>query len=637
MHAIVLALTAIMSSAAATEPCWPFLRGPNYDGHSAETGLAAHWPAAGLPLLWHVDLGQGFSGFVVRGDRVFTQRQSLAGQFVICLDAWSGKTLWEYRYDYPFEPTGLYPGPRSTPTLARDQVYFATPGGVVGCLTEAGRLVWQVNLQATLGAFDLGFGYACSPVVVDDLVVLTVGARGASLVALDADTGKTVWQAGDDRASYTPALPIKHRGRTLLIGHLENSLVAHDLATGQREWRLPLSQGYDEHSAWPIYAEPHLWISAPFQAGSRLLELREGEPPAAIWKQRLMSNDVASSVLVGGHVYGFDLREPQVRLHRTSRGQYRCLEFLTGKECWATSAVAHATTIVADGKLILLTDTGDLVLAQATPERYHELARCSILPGEIGWTAPALCGKRLFARNHSRAVCVYLGFAEELAAQHAERETRTTLDLPPDRARTWPELLGIDPRMALAVPDNTQLRRWFWIGLSTLLLASVGSTAVMLTVRVVRPRTSFASLTAWRDGLLRGTAFVAGCAGTTAFSHLGGDFAFTWMTAVFVLFDWASARSFSRGDESAGAWQRRRVDLVFVAGCLAYFEICRHWSLIFAWFFLPGFLAAIPLLWLGYRWRPTSVVRWIAADLARVAAYAAMSLAGALLLRWYAW
>jgi hypothetical protein len=119
---------------------WPFIRGPDFNGHSAEIHLANSWPSEGPPVLWNRPLGQGYSAFTAAGNRVFTQYQTLGGQYVICLNADTGQTLWEYRYDWPYEAGGVYPGPRATPTLADGGVYFAAPSGMVGCLSWEGDL-----------------------------------------------------------------------------------------------------------------------------------------------------------------------------------------------------------------------------------------------------------------------------------------------------------------------------------------------------------------------------------------------------------------------------------------------------------------------------------------------------------------
>ena len=124
-------------SAAAAGPGWPHRRGPGYDGISVETDLADSWPAEGPPLLWSQPCGRGYSGIVVAGNRLFTQTQSLTAQDVECRHADSGELVWRHRYAWPYEPAGMYPGPRATPTWHDGRLYFAGPDGQVGCLNAA--------------------------------------------------------------------------------------------------------------------------------------------------------------------------------------------------------------------------------------------------------------------------------------------------------------------------------------------------------------------------------------------------------------------------------------------------------------------------------------------------------------------
>ncbi len=125
---------------------WPFIRGAGFDGHSPETQLADAWPAGGPPIVWRRPLGEGFSSLVVGDGRVYTQYQDASGQFVVCLDSATGETIWRYRYDWPFELGEKYPGPRATPTLVHGRIYFAGPSGLIGCLSDRGKLVWSVNV-----------------------------------------------------------------------------------------------------------------------------------------------------------------------------------------------------------------------------------------------------------------------------------------------------------------------------------------------------------------------------------------------------------------------------------------------------------------------------------------------------------
>ena len=373
---------------------------------------------------------------------------------------------------------------RRRPTGA-GRLYFADPRGTIGCLDAAsGRLLWRVNVTERFGSSGTEFGYACSPTVFEGKVILPVGGRSASLVALDAEDGSVVWQSGDDAASYTPAYPITFQGRQLVLGYLQNALVCHDLQTGALIWRRPLSSGYDEHAAWPIYVEPHLWISSAFQGGSELLEFTgdPDQPLRTVWKSELMSNDIFSSVLVDGALYGFDLREAQAKVHRPSRGQFRCIDFLTGQEHWSTGdaklrrefqpsaadagqRVGHATVLVADGKLFLFNDTGELILARATKSRYEELARVSILGGEICWTQPTLNRGRLFVRNQSRAACVYVGDPKLLAPQ-TRQAALTAADIPQAKyIDVAAVILGVEPEYAFDIPSDEWLRQWFFISL----------------------------------------------------------------------------------------------------------------------------------------------------------------------------
>lgn len=116
-----------------TTHSWPYLRGPNGDALSAETGLAEAWPSDGPPVLWSREIGQGYSGIIVVGDRAYTQTQRLYGQYVVALDAETGDTVWEYRYGWPYQDR-MYPGPRATPTWCDGKVYYCGPSGIVGCL-----------------------------------------------------------------------------------------------------------------------------------------------------------------------------------------------------------------------------------------------------------------------------------------------------------------------------------------------------------------------------------------------------------------------------------------------------------------------------------------------------------------------
>ena len=404
---IALTIGTFLCASAVALADWPHLRGPDYDGVSRETGLADAWPEHGPPRLWTRELGQGYSGLIVADGKLFTQRQTLGGQYLLCLDPATGETVWEHRYDWAWQPKGAYPGPYSTPTFYRGKLFFTSTSGLVGCVdANTGVPLWSLNVRDQFQGKGFGFGYAATPLVEDDKLILPVGGLDASFVALDVADGQTVWRVGSDPASYASAFPLTVQGRRCVVGYLENAMILVELATGKLLHRLPLSSGYDEHSAWPIYCEPHLLLASPFRVPAERFELRSGPDDAVVckpdWTSKALCNDVVSSVLYREHLYGFNLKQWQSSAHRASRGTFRCLDWATGRTCWSTDEIGHAAVLAADGKLILLNDTGTLILARADPTAYHELSRVQLFADETCWTPPLLWQGKLFSAVRRR-------------------------------------------------------------------------------------------------------------------------------------------------------------------------------------------------------------------------------------------
>jgi outer membrane protein assembly factor BamB len=598
---LILIATAGLARAAD----WPHVRGPTFDGISAETGLVESWPAAGPPVLWSRELGQGWSGFSVSGGRVFTQYQTKLGQFVLALDAETGAELWRQRVGLPWEPAGAYPGPFATPTVNGDRVFYTTPMGDAGGLDAAtGREVWSVDLRKRFGMRGVDFGYAASPLVENGRVFLPVGGENASVVALDASNGATIWAAGSDPASYCPAFPITFRGRRLIVAYLQNSIAIHDAGTGAIVWRQRLSSHYDEHSAWPLWSEPRLLFASPFRSGSQLFELGGAEPNITvkpIWTGKQLSNDVCSSALFEKHVYGFDLQQLQSSPHRGSRGAFKCLDFATGKVKWETEETGQATVLVADGKLILLNDTGTLILAKAASDDYRELARAKVLDGGLCWTPPALSGRKLFIRTPSKMLCLWLGPESELDPNRPLERSNAERD-----GFDWSRLLGREPEYPHDAPSTRDLMHWFaWC------LGGVFIPAAVIALCLRRSRVAFA-----------GMAFVLGTIGTPLFSRWMDVFILTWPAALYVAFRILIAISAWAGNEP---WSLRRRGataaalVVFLGLGYGYFRLCSATGFVIGWSFLAGFLPAMPLAAFAAKTR----LRWLAGvlDLAAFVVY----------------
>lgn len=606
--AIVFSYGVAVATVAAD---WPQWRGPTHDGAAAGEELVDAFAKDGPPVLWVRELGQGYSGFAVEGGRAYTQTQSLYEQSVVCLDGETGRTLWSYRYGWPYDGGGLYPGPRSTPSVSGGKVYFAAPSGLVGCLAASdGTPIWSVNVTEKFQGRGTDFGYSASPLVIEGLVILPVGGASASVVALDATDGSTIWKSGSKPASYATPLPITWRDEPLVVVLLQNSLACFHRRTGDLWWELPMSHGYDEHAAAPIYREPFLFISGPFRSGAQAyrLEANEGESgapaeplrcqPVPVWLCDKLSNDVASSVLEGDTVYGFDLKDMQSRLHRPSRGEFRAVDFLTGKVRWSSPEPGHAQIIAADGKLVLFNDRGEVILARGSADSYDELGRASIFPDEICWTPPALADGRLYLRTQTRAACIYLG----------RRELQSSLpqlaasDLP-SRQRFDPGLLlGGEREYPATVPQLSEFALWFAWSLGLLAVAAAATVATAAATEL-RGR--------WLEGAFWLAILLAGATGSALLHRFQDTYVFTWPLALWAAFQLAV--SFSWNARQAPFWSLPRarsygVGLALLALCGLYFHLCRWLGLAIEWSFLTGFIGALPAAlvaaWLAAKYRP---------------------------------
>ncbi|HUQ71809.1 MAG TPA: PQQ-binding-like beta-propeller repeat protein [Planctomycetaceae bacterium] len=639
---------------------WPQWRGPQHDGHAPEDKLAEKWPDAGPPVLWTRELGQGYSGFVVADGRAITQTQSLYEQSLVSFDADTGETQWSLRYGWAYDGGGLYPGPRATPTISHGRVYFAAPNGTIGCANATtGELVWSVNPKEQYRGRGTDFGVSASPLIWNDRVIVPVGAATGSLMALAVDDGRVLWTCGESPASYaTPALA-SYLGRTLVIAPLENSLLCADAETGHKLWELDLSHGYDEHSAAVVYREPFLMMSGPFRSGARCYRLiPDGDPPGCrpepVWDSLKFSNDIASSVLVGDAIYGFDLKDAQSRLHRPSRGEFRCLDWATGAVNWSSSDPGHANVIVASDKLVLFNDHGEVLLARASPDGYDELGRATVFGDEICWTPPALADGRLYLRTHTRAACLYLG----IAPLGVRQPTQSLAEIPQSTRFDPTVLVGGEREFPAASPQPAELQSWHRWSLAGIVSAAVAALIGFGCLRIagtcLRTARGGRGWTDQREGspgecatdrgfaeaapapathrfhvgltplversFVRGifwlTVLAVGCAGSAWLNRSESEFVFTWPLTIWALLQLAVDTSVWAGlpgrTRSAG-WLARGAGLMFLGGCGAYFHLCRQLGVAIEWSFLTGCLPAFPVAaamgWVNSR-RPQWFLWW---------------------------
>jgi outer membrane protein assembly factor BamB len=399
---ILAPLLLVTASYAATAE-WPQWRGPNRDARSAETGLLHEWGAAGPEVLWRVDVGEGFSGIAVAGGKLYTMWDEGGRQFLVGLDAASGERLWRRELGSAFR-NAYGNGPRSTPVVDDGRVFaIGTSGRLLAVDARSGKLLWDHDLVARLGSRLPTYGYASSPIVLEDRLLVEVGGRGAAYAAFDVATGELLWRSVDDVPAYASPLHVSIGGLEQIVFWSANGVHAVSPGDGRELWSVDWktncpATGDPLGTTTPIFVAPDkLFLSSG--SGAALIQVSSaGERKLSartLWETEKFRNDVNGSVLLGDHVYGFD------------GSILKCIDVRTGEVRWQARGFRKGSLIAADGQLIVLGERGNLALVEANPSAFVQRATADVMSGR-SWTAPALAAGRLYLRNHEQLVCLDL-------------------------------------------------------------------------------------------------------------------------------------------------------------------------------------------------------------------------------------
>jgi outer membrane protein assembly factor BamB len=402
----VLLLLSVLPALAFAGPDWPRWRGANGGGISTEAGWNPRALEGGAKVLWKADVGAGYSDVVIQDGRLYTIGGIEDGTVFTCLDAASGRPVWQRRFD-------RYQEPQSTPVVDGDRVYGLFKDGTLVCLgTADGTVAWRKSLSGDLGAKAGVYGWASSPVVLGSLLVLNVNDSG---VALDKRSGETVWASEpgmlEGRLAGYYATPIRGTwaGKPCVILLGLRSLMAVEPSTGEILWRC-LHFGIDP-VADPIVSGSEVFFShVEFAA---VLDTA-GESPVEVWKNDGLLSGTSGPVLVGGYLFGSHWNR-QVKSNDWSAlvksdWPLRCVEWKTGRVMWE-KPFRQISLTAAGGRLILLENDGTLHVAEASPDGYRELSRADALAGERRprrfAVPPVLCDGRLYCRNFAgEVVCI---------------------------------------------------------------------------------------------------------------------------------------------------------------------------------------------------------------------------------------
>jgi outer membrane protein assembly factor BamB len=377
---------------------WPQWRGPNRDGISTETGLLDTWPAGGPHLVWKTTgLGEGYSSFAVVGDHLYTQGQEGDKEFVLALDAKTGKQLWKTMSGTSFNEQRGH-GPRGTPTVEGDRLWALAADGTLLCLESAtGKRVWGMNVVDKFGGRVPHWGISESPLLAGNSVIVTPGGSGASVVALDKTKGDLIWKSQSDPAAYSSPLAVDAGGKRTVVVFTARGVMGLDLKSGEFQWRYDKVANRTANIATPIVHGNYVFLSSDYGTGCALLKIEPGPSgvtASEVYFNRDMRNHYSTSVLVGDYVYGF------------SSGILTAMKLLTGEVAWRNRSVGKGSVAYAEGKLYAMSEDGVVGLIEATPESYKEKSRFEINRGSYPtWTPPVIANRKLYLREQDNLYC----------------------------------------------------------------------------------------------------------------------------------------------------------------------------------------------------------------------------------------
>jgi outer membrane protein assembly factor BamB len=434
---------------------WPVFLGPHGTGVSDETGLLDKWPEAGPPVLWEKRIGKGYSSPSVIGHRVVIHHRQRDRDLIECLRVEDGELFWQYEYDTDFaDPYGYNNGPRCSPLLTKTRCFTFGAQGQLICLDlETGRLVWERDTAKEWNVPNHFFGAGCTPILDGDLLIVLVGGQPDSgVVAMNAETGKTVWESigkqtwdgaetdqngkryrwtGDEMlVSYSSPIMATIHGEKHLLCLVRQGLVSLDPANGNVRFKYWFRARVHEsvNAARPVVIDDLVFLSAAYETGAALLRIKpDSQSYEVVWREkRGMSTHWSTPIYRDGCLYGFSGRHE-------GEATLQCVDLKTGELAWETNGYdgppadlrtnnqgeivdstgepatffGRGSMTAADGKYILLGERGILVLANLNREKFDQISRANYKQIHYpAWAAPVLSRGRLYLRSEDHLLCL---------------------------------------------------------------------------------------------------------------------------------------------------------------------------------------------------------------------------------------
>lgn len=384
---------------------WLGFRGSQRDGIVTGVRIETDWNAHPPKLEWKHAIGPGWSSFAVVGGRLFTQEQRGEDECVTCYDAAAGSELWCHRDATRFSESVAGAGPRGTPLFHDGKLFAQGASGHLVCLeASSGKRVWLADIAADSKAATPIWGFSGSPVIADGVVAMIPGSEGdndASVVAYRIDDGTLAWKAGKGTSGYSSVHLVELHGSPLFVALTSKGAVALEPTTGRIVWQHEWISDQEMRIAQPMLVEnSRLLIPTGQTLGSRLIDVKlNGEKweTAELWTSKDFKPYYNDYVQHAGHAYGFD------------GGLFCCIDLTTGKRRWKKGRYGHGQVVLLaeQALLLVLGETGEVVLLEANPKSHVELAKFQAIEGKT-WNHPVVVRDQFFVRNGEQIACYRL-------------------------------------------------------------------------------------------------------------------------------------------------------------------------------------------------------------------------------------
>lgn len=398
---LVLTFLSLVISSSGQNSDWKTWRGPNSDGSSNETNWNPEKIISNEGILWYKDVGTGHSSVAVSGDRLYTigNWEISDSNFIdriVCLDVNSGEQLWKYEYEVDEMED---PGPFSTPVLNGPYLYTLGRGGQLFCFdAKSGDIEWSKDL-IKLGLTKEDSEFACTPVFIDELMILNINLSG---MALNKNTGDIIWNSETGQRSLSTAVEFSIAGKKYFAIQGEGETRAIEPETGKVMWMIP-----EGHICDPVFIGNNMIIYS--YKGSSLYKL-DINSPERIWKNNDIKAQFQSYVTNNGYSYGFA---------NNSGMKLLCHDNSTGEIVWSQKMQA-GSLILSNNTLIVIDKKGLLHFIEASPEGFSEIGSAQVF--ELAktelkgrgyrrisgcWTNPVICNKKIYVRSsYGQLVCL---------------------------------------------------------------------------------------------------------------------------------------------------------------------------------------------------------------------------------------